>query len=230
MLQPSCIFGPNHSNLFLMKQFFSFLAASLLVATSVFAQDREFADYGIGLGISPFGPAVNLTHNLSEQTSVVIGLGGFGDPGTGVDVEFGDQTYTTEGETSWMGIFVNHRPFADAAWFRINTGIGIGGIQGTVTSALPIHDDEYDTYDVRYQNNPVGYLGVGFGSKPVQGIQLGFDLGILSTAGATVTRTTDPEEAAEHPDEYPDISGDIPNNIFFGRFLPNAQFTVTYGF
>ena len=50
-----------------MKQFFSFLAASLLVATSAFAQDSEFADYGIGLGISPFGPAVNLTHNFHHS-------------------------------------------------------------------------------------------------------------------------------------------------------------------
>ena len=215
----------------MMKQFFSFLAASLLVATSAFAQDSEFADYGIGLGISPFGPAVNLTHNLSEQTSVVIGLGGFGVAGTGADLEFNGATYTTEGETSWMGVFVNHRPFADAAWFRVNTGIGIGGIQGTVTSVVAIHEDEFDTYDVRYANNPVGYLGVGFGSKPVKGIQVGFDLGILTTAEPTVTRTTDPEEAAEHP-QIADISGsgDITNNIFFGRMLPNAQFTVTYGF
>ena len=97
-------------------------------------------------------------------------------------------------------------------------GVGIGGIQGTVTSEIPIHEEEYDTYDVRYQNNPVGYLGVGFGSKPVKGIQVGFDLGILTTAGPTVTRTTDPEEAAEHPD-IADITGDITNNIFFGRML-----------
>lgn len=213
-----------------MKQFFLFVAAGLLAAIPLRAQDNaDFADYGIGLGISPFGPAVNLTHNLSEQTSVVIGLGGFGVPGTGLDLEFNDETYTTEGETSWMGIFVNHRPFADASWFRVNTGIGIGGIQGTVTSVFAIHDEEFDTYDVRYANNPVGYLGLGFGSKPVKGIQIGFDLGILTTAGPTVTRTTDPDELAEHPD-IADISGDIRNHFFFGRMLPNAQLTVTYGF
>ena len=220
-----------------MKQFFILIAASMLAITPSFAQDgdSEFADYGIGLGVSPFGPAVNLTHNFSEQTSVVIGLGGFGMRGTGFDLDFGDRTYTPEGETSWMGIFVNHRPFVDASWFRVNTGIGIGGIQGTVTSVDAIHGDEYDTYDVRYANNPVGYLGVGIGSKPVKGITVGFDLGILTTAGPTITRTTDPDELEEHPDpndpnHFVDISGHIPNNLFFGKMLPNAQRTVTYGF
>ena len=214
-----------------MKQFVLFIASGLLACGGTFAQEgsSDFADYGVGLGISPFGPAINLTHNLSEQTSVVIGLGGFGVAGTGFELDFDGAKYTTEGETSWMGVFVNHRPFDEAAWFRINSGIGIGGIQGTVTSVLAIHEDEYDTYDVRYQNNPVGYLGVGFGSKPVAGIQIGFDLGILATAGPTITRTTDPEEAAEHPG-IADISGEIPNNVGFGRFLPNAQLTVTYGF
>lgn len=215
-----------------MKQFFLLIAASMLAITSSFAQDgeREFADYGIGLGISPFGPAINLTHNFSEQTSVVIGIGGFGVSGTGFELDFNGRKYTPEGESSWMGVFVNHRPFADASWFRVNSGIGIGGIQGTLTTVDPvIHGDEYDTYDIRYANNPVGYLGVGLGSKPVKGIQVGFDLGILTTAGPTITRTTDPVEAAAHP-EVADISGDIPNNIFFGRMLPNAQLTVTYGF
>ena len=214
-----------------MKHFVLFVASGLLAFGTTFAQEgsSDFADYGVGLGISPFGPAINLTHNLSEQTSIVIGLGGFGVAGTGFELDFDGAKYTTEGETSWMGVFVNHRPFDEAAWFRINSGIGIGGIQGTVTSVLAIHEDEYDTYDVRYQNNPVGYLGVGFGSKPVTGLQIGFDLGILATAGPTITRTTDPEEAAEHPG-IADIYGEIPNNVGLGRFLPNAQLTVTYGF
>ena len=102
--------------------------------------------------------------------------------------------------------------------------------EGTLTSVFAIHGDEYDTYDVRYANNPVGYLGVGFGSKPVKGIQVGFDLGILTTAGPT-EYTHMPTQMEEHEDpEIADISGDIPNNIFFGRMLPNSQLTVTYGF
>ena len=94
----------------------------------------EFAEYGVGLGISPFGPSLNLTHNFSEQTSVVIGLGGFGVAGTGFDLDFNGDTYTTEGETSWMGVFVNHGPFADASWFRVNSGIGSVKFEDTLTS------------------------------------------------------------------------------------------------
>ena len=177
----------------------------------------EFAEYGVGLGISPFGPA-NLTHNFSEQTSVVIGLGGFGVAGTGFDLDFNGATYTTEGETSWMGVFVNHRPFADASWFRVNSESASVEFRNP-HKRLAIHGDEYDTYDVRYANNPVGYLGVGFGSKPVKGIQVGFDLGIMTTAGPTVTRTTDPEEAAEHP-EIADISEVFPATFSLGGCCP----------
>ena len=64
-------------------------------------------------------------------------------------------TYTTEGETSWMGVFVNHKSLS-----RMKTLAStlvhrhFGGIQGTLTSVFAIHaSDEYDTYDVRYANN-----------------------------------------------------------------------------
>ena len=110
----------------------------------------------------------------------MIGLGGFGVPGTWVDVEFGQQTYTTEGETALQIGCLCQPPSFHAAWFRINTGIGIGGIQVNVTSrASQSHEEEYDTYDVRYQNNSVGYLGVGFGSKLFKASNLDLIVGHL---------------------------------------------------
>ena len=49
-----------------MKHFVLFVASGLLAFGTTFAQEgsSDFADYGVGLGISPFGPAINLTHNL----------------------------------------------------------------------------------------------------------------------------------------------------------------------
>jgi len=66
-----------------MKNLFSIFAAALLCAatTAVQAQEdtaKEFATYGVGIGISPFGPSLNFTHNLSEKTTLNVGICFFG--------------------------------------------------------------------------------------------------------------------------------------------------------
>lgn len=197
-----------------MKHAVLVLAATLVACCPSFAQEEssDFAEYGVGLGISPFGPSLNLTHNLSEKTSLFVGIGAFSGDNP-VSPEISGVTFDATGETNWVGFFINHRPFDDADWFRINTGIGIGGIEGTLTDQA----DANHTYNVRYQNNPVGYLGVGFGAKPVKGIQVGFDIGLLHTGGPNITGTGD-------------LAGDIGDTFGFGRVLPNFQLSVSYGF
>lgn len=197
-----------------MKHAILLFAGCLLASTSFFAQEgtSDFAEYGAGVGVSPFGPSLNLTYNISEKTSLFVGVGAFsGDNPTSPEIS--GVTFDATGETNWVGFFLNHRPFEDADWFRVNTGIGIGGIEGTLTDQA----DASHTYNVRYQNNPVGYLGVGFGAKPVKGIQVGFDLGALHTAGPTITGTGD-------------LAAEIGDTFGFGRVLPNIQLGVSYGF
>jgi hypothetical protein len=197
-----------------MKHVVLVFAAALIACSTSFAQENnsEFAEYGVGIGISPFGPSLNLTHNISEKTSLFVGLGAFSGDNP-ASPEISGVTFDATGETNWIGFFINHRPFEDADWFRVNTGIGIGGIEGTLTDQA----DANHTYNVRYQSNPVGYLGVGFGAKPVQGIQVGFDIGALHTAGPTITGTGD-------------LAAEIGDTFGFGRVLPNFQLSVSYGF
>lgn len=197
-----------------MKHVVLVFAAALIACSTSFAQENssEFAEYGVGIGISPFGPSLNLTHNISEKTSLFVGLGAFSGDNP-ASAEISGVTFDATGETNWIGFFINHRPFEDANWFRVNTGIGIGGIEGTLTDQA----DANHTYNVRYQNNPVGYLGVGFGAKPVQGIQVGFDIGALHTGGPNITGTGD-------------LASDIGDTFGFGRVLPNFQLSVSYGF
>ena len=59
-------------------------AAALLIAAS-FSVDcqaqeddaKETATYGVSVGISPFGPSLGFSHNLSEKTTVQVGIGAF---------------------------------------------------------------------------------------------------------------------------------------------------------
>ena len=106
-----------------MKKIYSILAATVLfVATSstIHAQDegaKEFAAYSAGLGISPFGPSLNFSHNLSEKTTVNVGIGAFSGDNP-VAQEIGGATFDGTAATNWMGIFLNHRPFEDYDWLR----------------------------------------------------------------------------------------------------------------
>ena len=206
-----------------MKKIYSIFAATVLfVATSstIHAQDegaKEFAAYSAGLGISPFGPSLNFSHNLSEKTTVNVGIGAFSGDNP-IAQEIGSATFDGTAATNWMGIFLNHRPFEDYDWLRFNVGIGIGGIEGTLTDQA----DENHTYSILYDNNPVGYVGVGFGSRPVKGFTVGFDIGGLHTSGGDVTATGSAMDQA--------VMDEIPNTLGYGRVLPNLQLSVNYGF
>lgn len=199
-------------------------AAALLIAAA-FSVDcqaqeddaKETATYGVSVGLSPFGPSLGFSHNLSEKTTVQVSLGGFSGDNP-VDQEIGGATFAGTGETNWMGIFLNHRPFEDYDWIRFNVGIGIGGIEATLTDV----NDANHTYDVRYGDNPVGYVGIGFGSRPVEGVTVGFDIGGLHTSGAVITSTGSTTNAT--------VMDEIPNTFGYGRVLPNLQLSVGYGF
>lgn len=199
-------------------------AVALIAATSFSlscqAQDdnaKSTASYGVSVGVSPFGASLGLSHNLSEQTTVQVSIGGFSGDNP-VDTEIGGATFSGTGETSWMGIFVNHRPFEDYNWLRFNVGIGIGGIEGTLTDV----NNANHAYAIRYDDNPVGYVGIGFGSRPVEGITVGFDIGGLFTSGADITATGTETDTA--------VMDEIPNTFGYGRVLPNFQLSVGYGF
>ena len=73
------------------------------------------------------------------------------------------------------------------------------------------------------------YIGVNYSTPPVKGIQFGFDLGVLSTGGASVLYTGDEEELNEHGDEIEAAIQDIQEK-FAWSMLPNIQLSIAYGF
>ena len=80
-----------------------------------------------------------------------------------------------------------------------------------------------------YTENPVMYLGVNYGSKPVKGLQFGIELGVLSTGGATVQYSGHEEEMEFHEEEIEAAIDDIKSK-FAWSMLPNLQLSVSYGF
>ena len=179
------------------------------------AADSDFADYGIQLGVSPFGGSLNFNVNTSRKTSFFAAIGGL--PSGELDVEVEGTDYTVKSSSSWVGFFAQHRPFESAEWFRFVVGLGIGSIENE------LEDADGNQFTANYTENPVGYVGVGFGARPVKGFTIGFDIGWLQSSGPEVVQVagnTAADGAAE----------DIADHVFFGKVLPNAQLTLGWGF
>ena len=128
------------------------------------------------------------------------------------DSDIGGNKYDIESSSSWVGAFIAHRPIDSAEWFRLMAGIGIGNIENEITA------EDGAVYHANYTENPVGYLGIGFGADTKKGFQWAFDLGWLQTAGPQVTG---PDAA---------VIDDIKDNWMFGNALPNIQLSLGYGF
>lgn len=199
-----------------MKKLILLTTSLCLITVLSFAQEdaKAPADYGISAGFSPFGFSVSFARNISAKTSIYVTAGGFPTSEAPFSPSIdGLGDYTLESGSSWMGFFLNHRPFEDSDWFRINTGLGIGNIENTITD-----DASGEVYTANYTENPVAYLGVGFGQRAVEGLTFGVDVGMLFGAGPVITGPDAAKVAA---------IGDSP---FFGNILPNFQLTLGYGF
>ncbi len=191
-----------------------------LAALSAFASNTAMADdhaeYAVNLAISPFGGAINLSYNATVKTSITAAIGGAPEGKAPFTPKVDGTEYEVTASSSWTGLFLNHRPFEDANWFRVNTGIGFGTISQTV------EDKAGNTYSANYTENPVGYFGVGAGLRPVEGFQFGLDIGFLHTGGPNVIKTGG---------DGADASADIADHALLGAStLPNLQLAFGWGF
>ena len=220
-----------------MKKFTALFSAALFIAacsitTAQDAPEKEFASYGAGVAISPFGPSLNLTYNVDAKNTISIGIGAAPESNVpeGLLPNFDPLLLTNAsvtGSSTWMGLFWRHRPF-DNQNIGFNVGMASGQIENNLT-ADGFHDDETVSFSVNYTENPVMYFGLNYGGKPVKGIQVGFDLGVLSTGGAEIQYTGEAEELAAHGDDIAAQMTEIKDKMAW-TMLPNFQLTVSYGF
>ncbi|MBV72314.1 MAG: hypothetical protein CMH52_13400 [Myxococcales bacterium] len=190
--------------------------AGLLAATPAMADDHKEpeARYSALVGVSPFGGSLQFGYNDSRQTSYQFAMGFFAGKAP-IKPKINDIEYEIESETNWVGFFLNHRPSLKYEWFRLVAGFGIGEIENE------LDDGEGNTYQADYQENPVGYLGLGFGGQAKKGFIWAFDMGLLHTGGPNVYKT-----GGMGADE----SQEIADSFFFGRVLPNFQLSLGWGF
>ena len=73
-----------------------------------------------------------------------------------------------------------------------------------------------------YTANPVGYLGIGFGSTATKGFTYGLDIGWLQTDGLNVLQVKGALDAK--------AVKAIGDDMFFGSALPNIQLNLGWGF
>jgi len=201
-----------------------------LIALSLFwgvhegsAQDAEVrgpepAEYGVGIGISPFAFSVNVSRHFDAQTSLQCVVGGMPESDYPVGLTLDGVDYAVRGELSFVGFFVNHRPFASADWFRVSAGLVVGSTRNTVVNPVTLA-----TYSADYTENPQGYFGVGFGYKVTRGFQLGCDLGWLQSAGPAWSIDAPGADGAA---DFQAVAG----AGFFPTVLPNTSVSIGYGF
>ena len=211
-----------------MMRLFTFIFLSFSIAFTAIGQsdDAEFAEYGTTLSISPFGPGLSLTYNVDTKNSISVAFGFSPELSAPAALlpDFESSSYSVNGTSSWMGVFWRHRPFENQ-----NIGFNLGMASGQIENNLEDDADDHLTYSVNYTENPVMYLGVNYGSKPVKGLQFGIELGVLSTGGATVQYSGHEEEMEFHEEEIEAAIDDIKSK-FAWSMLPNLQLSVSYGF
>ena len=175
---------------------------------------------------------MNLTYNIDTKNSISVGIGGAPEadvPGALLPdfdaILFKD--VSVAGSSSWLGVFWRHRPFANQN-IGFNLGVASGQIENNLT-ARGFHTGETVTFNVKYSENPVMYLGANFGSKPVKGFQFGLDLGVLSTGGAVIQNNYEADEFISHGDAIANQMAEISDKLAWS-LLPNIQLGVSYGF
>ena len=196
-----------------MKKIIIIILSVVLVKVN-YGQEKDFAEYGISGALSPFGISLSMSYNKTKKTSLVVSLGGLPESNSLIKPKINNiNEYEMSSESSWMGIFVNHRPFKEMEWIRVNFGMAIGSIENTLTE--PPGGGEYR---VLYNNPPSGYFGLGLGQQTKRGLVFGADFGLLYGPGPII--------------DGPEISKieSISNSPLAAKVLPNIQFSLGFNF
>ncbi len=179
-------------------------------------------------GITTSGPAqafgLQWNHQITEKTTLSVQYGQPVEQSHDTETPyFPNDDNTGQGYTgttfqgSWTGVLLHHRPFDSFDAIRVCAGMGVARLGGNLTG---INDGN------RYFINghgPYGYMGIGYGLKPVKGLQWGVDVGLLRMPGFTAQ--TDGVDAAAAQASY-----DLTTRNHELPFFPNAQITIAWGF
>ena len=206
-----------------MKKIALFTASIFFACTSLSAQ--EYAKNSFGINTSGPFPAGGLqwNHQLTEKTTFTAVYGQAQEQEWDAENPYtfdgSSQEYsgTTFQASSWTGFLLNYRPFDNFQGFRVACGMGVGRLGGTIEGLT-----DNNTYFIN-GHGPYGYMGIGYGLKPVKGLQWGIDIGWLRAPGFTVESDGTDASTSMYSMEL------VRQNHLFPYF-PNAQITLAWGF
>ena len=191
-------------------------------------KDREYAKNSFTIytsGPIPPGGGFSFNHHLNRQTTISAFYG----ESEGVDIDPSDAITFGEGDnetfyygtlannSNWCGLQLNYRPFEKLEGLRVAFGAGVGKLQGALTDSLGAE------YRIS-ASGPFTYMGIGYGLRPVKGLQLGIDIGWLTAPTFEVSS----DGSHNQTDQFRHaIESDM--NEFF-TYIPNLQLTIGWGF
>lgn len=186
---------------------------------SFWKKDRAYAENAFSINTAGPIPSVGFQFDrqLTKKTTLSV-FYGEAIPVDDIDFE-GDDGATYSGtfadESSWSGMIISYRPIEALQAFRVSAGLGVGSLNGF------LDDSDGNSYHW-VDGGTFTFTGIGYGLRPVKGLRLGVDIGVIKTGGGVVYSNWQATGAAARTLEL--------QRLFAGGWYPNLQFTAGWGF
>ena len=185
---------------------------------SFWKKDRAYAENAFSINTAGPIPSVGFQFDrqLSKKTTLSV-FYGEANPVEGIDLEFNNVSYsgTFAEESSWSGMIISYRPIEALQAFRVTAGIGVGSLNGFLDDA---DGNSYHWND----GGAFTFTGIGYGLRPVKGLRLGADIGVIKTGGGIISTNAQTMDSASRALTL--------RSEFAGGWYPNLQFTAGWGF
>ncbi|MGB0182951.1 MAG: hypothetical protein ACPF8S_04340 [Schleiferiaceae bacterium] len=185
---------------------------------SFWKKDRAYAENAFSINTAGPIPSVGFQFDrqLSKKTTLSV-FYGEANPVDDIEFEEGGVTYSGifADESSWSGMIISYRPIEALQAFRVSAGLGVGSLNGF------LDDSDGNSYHWA-DGGAFTFTGIGYGLRPVKGLRLGVDIGIIKTKGGIVSTNELTMDASARAF---DLQRD-----FAGGWYPNLQFTAGWGF
>jgi|GEM_PF-510261 len=186
---------------------------------SFWKKDRAYAENAFSINTAGPIPSVGFQFDrqITKKTTLSV-FYGEADPIDDIDWE-GDDGATYSGtfadESSWSGMIISYRPIEALQAFRVSAGLGVGSLNGF------LDDSDGNSYHWA-DGGTFTFTGIGYGLRPVKGLRVGVDIGIIKTKGGIVSTNGLTMDAGARAFEL--------QRDFAGGWYPNLQFTAGWGF
>ena len=169
--------------------------------------DFPDGDFSVGVGVSTFGPSLELSYAFSDKFAV---RGNYAKIGADFSADSDDDEYEGDFDMSGLGGWLDYHPFGTA--FRISGGGFVTDISGSGSADVEIHGvTSTVNIDIENKTDFMPALAIGFDKTFDSGMFLTMDAGAMFGDGFTIEgRNPDMDFLqSEVDDELSDLSEDL---------------------